>query len=120
MKQGAANPLTPVGKAIYLVSMTLGCACMVITISWVIELGCAIVLGTQLLSGRYGDGSRYMTWVGRCIVLLALAAGGWMFTVAYHSGHVWERYSPQWWWVGFISLMWLLLVITELKKKTKS
>jgi hypothetical protein len=111
------KPLSPTGKTLYLIANTAGFALMATGILWLVQLGCAINISAQLLSGRFSPGGGYMTWVGCCIVLLALASSEWMFANAYRSGHVWQRPPQPWWWVGFISIAWAGVLISELKKR---
>jgi len=117
------KPLSPFVKAVYLAAVTVGLGLTVIGNMWMMELGCAVVLTTQILARRYFDGTNVMTRarpkVGWGIVIFALSSGTWMFVQAYRGGFVWQRTPPQWWWVAFISVVWLMVVVTELRNKAK-
>jgi hypothetical protein len=103
--------------AIYLTFVTLSLAPILTGISWLTQLGFAVFLSVQLITGRFSSGSAFMAAVGWGIVLVGLVSGIWQFKVALWQNHLWLGFPPAWWWVVFILLAWIGFVVSEVRKR---
>jgi len=102
---------------IYLTAVTLGVALMLTGISWLTQLGCAVILSVQIITGRFSGGQVFMTAVGCSIVLLALVSGIWQFKMALRFNHLWLGFPPPWWWAVFLLTGWIGVMISEIRKR---
>ena len=119
LKRNSWKPLSPLQEAIYMASITIGLGLLPCGVFWLQQLGCAIALSAQLISGRFSAGSTFLAGVGWFIVTLAVVVAGWQFSVAHHLGHVLQKFPTPWWWAGFIFTVWASLVWSELTRKSK-
>lgn len=108
---------SPIQKTVYLAALTLGLGLILIGISWLSQLGCAVIILTQLLTGRFARGRHFIAVAGWIFVLGALASAGWQLAAALRFGHPWERNPLPWWCAAFILSIWLGSLITELRQK---
>jgi 4-hydroxybenzoate polyprenyltransferase len=112
------NPI--LNRAVYLILITLGMAAWLTGISWLLLLGSAVIISVYLYTGSFSGGSKFMTAVGCVFVLSALVSSIWFFKLALRDGHLWQRSPPSWWWVAFVLTAWVLTIVKEVRKITKS
>ena len=99
----------------YLTSITLGMVLILIGISWLCLLGCAITLSALILSGNlriHPFRARLVSYLG---LVISITGGVWQFVQAERHGFVLLRVPPHWWFVVFIMMVWLSLFVREFR-----
>ena len=100
---------------LYLTSITLGMVLILIGISWLCLLGCAITLSALLFSGNLRIHPFRVRLVSYLGLVISLFGGVWQFVQAERYGFVFLRVPPHWWFVVFIIVAWLSLFVRELR-----
>ena len=103
----------PWQSAAYLTLVTLGFGLVLMGVSWLCEFGCTLVLCALLFVGRAPFQGHFTSLIAYLGLFVSFGGGVYQLITAHQNGHLWFRVPPPWWFVVFISAVWVVSLVKE-------